>query len=106
MTVSKVIPLDEFNFKTEVLEGEGVILVDFWAPWCGPCEMLEPILDELSDEVEAKICKVNVDEQSALASEYEIRSIPAMIVFKNGERIDRLTGFMHEDAIKEKLESY
>ncbi len=104
--MSKVIHLDEATFKTEVLEGEGIVLVDFWASWCGPCKMLGPILDELSDEVEAKISKVNVDEHSGLASEYGIRSIPTMIVFKDGKKIDQLIGLMQKPALKEKLESY
>ncbi|WP_372713575.1 thioredoxin [Ilyobacter sp.] len=104
--MSKVIQLDEATFKTEVLEGKGVVLVDFWASWCGPCKMLGPILDELSEEVTVNICKVNVDEYSGLAAEYGIRSIPTMIVFKDGEKVDQLVGLIQKPALKEKLEAY
>ncbi|WP_372713574.1 thioredoxin [Ilyobacter sp.] len=102
----KAIELDEASFKKEVLKGDGVVLVDFWAPWCGPCEMMEPFFDELSEEVEAKICKINVDEYPMVASEYGIRSIPAMLIFRDGDKIDQLTGFMHKDDLREKLEAY
>lgn len=104
--MGKAIELDEAAFKREALEGKGVVLVDFWAPWCSPCEMMEPFFDELTDEVDAKICKVNVDEYPIIPSEYGIRSIPAVLIFKDGEKIDQLTGFMHKDDLKAKLESY
>lgn len=104
--MSKVIHLDEATFKSEVLEGKGVVIVDFWADWCGPCKMLGPILDELSEEVTATICKVNVDEYSSLASEYGIRSIPTLIAFKDGEKVDQLVGLMQKNVLKEKLEAY
>jgi len=104
--MSKVIHLDEISFETEVLKYDGVVLVDFWAAWCGPCKMLGPILDELSNEVPQKIAKVNVDEVEALASKYKIRSIPTMIVFKNGEIVDTLVGLLQKQALTEKLASY
>ncbi len=102
--MSKVIHLDVDSFKSEVLEGTGVVLVDFWASWCGPCKMLGPILDELSQEVSVKIAKVNVDDYPNIAADYGIRSIPTMIIFKDGEKIDQLIGLMQKGAIKEKLE--
>ncbi len=104
--MSKVVHLDGSSFESEVLKYEGVVLVDFWAPWCGPCKMLGPILDEVSEEVAQKITKVNVDEQESLASQYKIRSIPTMIVFKNGEIVDTLVGMMQKQALKDKLASY
>ncbi|WP_319203469.1 thioredoxin [uncultured Ilyobacter sp.] len=104
--MGKAVELDEATFKEEALKGKGVVLVDFWAPWCGPCEMMEPFFDELSEEVEAKICKVNVDEYPAIASQYGIRSIPAILIFKDGHKIDQLTGFMHKDDLRKKLEAY
>lgn len=104
--MSKVVHLDVDSFKSEVLEGTGVVLVDFWASWCGPCKMLGPILDELSQEVTAKIAKVNVDDYPNIAADYGIRSIPTMIVFKDGEKTDQLIGLMQKGAIKEKLEQY
>lgn len=104
--MSKVIHLDVDSFKSEVLEGKGLVLVDFWASWCGPCKMLGPILDELSDEVTTKIAKVNVDDYPNIAADYGIRSIPTMIIFKDGEKVEQLIGLMQKGAIKEKLENY
>ena len=104
--MSKVIHLDHSSFETEVLKYEGVVLVDFWAAWCGPCKMLGPILDELSTEIPQKITKVNVDEVESLAQQYKIRSIPTMIVFKNGQVVDTLVGLMQKQALKDKLASY
>lgn len=104
--MSKVLHLDESSFETEVLNYDGVVLVDFWAAWCGPCKMLGPILDELSEEIPQKVAKVNVDEVEALAQKYKIRSIPTMIVFKNGEIIETLVGLMQKQALKDKLAGY
>jgi thioredoxin 1 len=104
--MSKVLHLDENSFSKEVLEENGLVIVDFWASWCGPCKMLAPILDELSEEINAKICKVNVDEVDTLAREYGIRSIPTMIIFKDGKPVDQLVGLMQKDSLKEKLAAY
>jgi len=104
--MSKVIHLSDSSFEAEVLKFEGVALVDFRAPRCGPCKMLGPILDEVSNEIPQKIAKVNVDEVEALAQKYKIRSIPTMIVFKNGEIVDTLVGLMQKQALKDKLASY
>ena len=84
--MSKVIEISEDNFESEVLKSELPVLVDFWAPWCGPCRMMGPIVDEISEEnSELKVCKVNVDEASELAIKYDVESIPTLIYFKNGE---------------------
>lgn len=84
--MSKVIEIMEENFETEVLKSELPVLVDFWAPWCGPCRMMGPIVDEIAEEnLELKVCKVNVDDAQQLASKYGIESIPTLIYFKNGE---------------------
>lgn len=74
------------NFRREVLEYEGTAMVDFWASWCGPCQMVGPIIEEIAEEVkDVKVCKVNVDEQPDIAGKYNVMSIPTIIVFKNGE---------------------
>ncbi|MGL4307713.1 thioredoxin [Cetobacterium sp. SF1] len=105
--MSNIVKLDMNNFKQEVLEAKGVVLVDFWADWCGPCKMLGPILDELSMELKnIKIAKVNVDESGELAGEYGIRSIPTMIVFKDGQKIDQMVGLKQKAELKELLQQY
>lgn len=81
-----VIHLTKESFQQEVMNSDIPVLVDFWASWCGPCKMLSPIIDEMGEEVtNAKICKVNVDEQPELAAQYGIMTIPTVLVFKNGE---------------------
>lgn len=79
--------LTEANFEEEALKSELPVLIDFWASWCGPCRMVSPIVDELSDELagSVKVCKVNVDEQSGLAAKYGVMSIPTLLFMKNGE---------------------
>ena len=84
--MSKVIEISEENFESEVLKSELPVLVDFWAPWCGQCRMMGPIVDEIAEEnLELKVCKVNVDEASELAIKYDVESIPTLIYFKNGQ---------------------
>jgi len=104
--MSNVIHVNEGAFEKHVLNHKGIVLVDFWAPWCGPCKMLGPILDEVSQKVSHKIAKVNVDDESNLANKYKIRSIPTMIVFKDGKIIDTMVGVMNTEALINKLNSY
>jgi len=95
------------TFKKDVLDVKDIpVLVDFWAPWCGPCQMQGPILDELSGETEgkAKIFKVNVDENTELASQYGIMSIPALKVFKNGEVVEELVGVHDKNQLMEVID--
>lgn len=90
------------NFDSEVLKAQGTVLVDFWATWCGPCRMLSPIVDEVAGEhPEVKVGKINVDEQPELAQQFGIMSIPTLLVFKNGEKVQESVGLIP----KEKVES-
>ncbi len=93
------------NFKSEVLDSDKVALVDFWAAWCGPCQMLGPVIEELAGEFEGKavIAKVNVDENPNTAAQFGIRSIPTMLIFKNGEVVDQMVGAMPKNMIAEKI---
>ena len=94
------IVLTKDNFQKEVMESEKPVLVDFWAPWCGPCRMVSPIIDEIAGEVNhAKVGKVNVDEQSELASQYGVMSIPTLIVFKDGKILRREVGARNKNDI-------
>lgn len=87
---------NEETFEQEVIGGNGIALVDFWAEWCGPCRMLGPTIDELADELDgsALVGKVNIDEQSNIAARFNVMTIPTVILFKDGEEVDRLVGFL------------
>ncbi len=97
------------TFQADVLDVKDVpVIVDFWAPWCGPCQTQGPILDELSDEIgdKAKVYKVNVDESPDLASQYGIMSIPALKIFKNGEVAEEMVGVHQKDQLMEVIEKH
>lgn len=102
--MGKYLELTSANFG-EV--NSGVALVDFWAPWCGPCRMLAPVIDELANDFEgkAKICKVNTDEEGDLSAQFGVRSIPTLIFLKDGQVVDQLVGAQSKQAISDKLNS-
>lgn len=88
------------NFENEVLNSDKPVLVDFWATWCGPCRMLLPVIEELAEEVtDAKICKVNVDEEPELAERFSVMTIPTLITFKNGQVVNTSIGVKPKEAI-------
>jgi thioredoxin 1 len=96
------------NFKEEVLESEAPVLVDFWAPWCGPCRMVAPVVEEIAEQYEGKVkvVKLNTDENPNVASQYGIRSIPTLMIFKGGQRVDMVVGAVPKTTLANTLEKY
>ncbi len=100
--------ITDVNFESEVLKNEGLTLVDFWAPWCGPCRKMGPILDEVASEFsgKVKVVKVNTDDNLKTAKEYQISGLPSLLLFKNGEAKETLVGLMPKSSIAGAIEKY
>ncbi len=105
--MSKPIVIEESNFEKVVLQAKVPVLVDFWATWCGPCRMVAPVVDELAEEYEGKISfgKVDIGQNPKIASKYGIKSIPSLILFKDGKPISNMVGFRPKVQIKQNLEA-
>ncbi len=103
LLMGKYIELTGADYEATI--AEGVSLVDFWAPWCGPCRMIAPVIEELAEDFDgkAKICKVNTDEEQEIAVKFGIRSIPTIIFFKDGEIVDQIVGAQSKQALADKL---
>ena len=103
--MGKYIDLTAENFEATL--ADGVSLVDFWAPWCGPCRMIAPVIEELAGDYDGKanICKVNTDEEQDIAVKFGIRSIPTIMFFKNGEMVDQVVGAQSKQALAEKIDA-
>lgn len=101
--------LNDQNFEGEVINSNVPVLVDFWAPWCGPCQMMGPVIEELSkefDSAKAKIGKLNVDENQIVAGKYQVMSIPTFLVFKGGQVVDQMVGGVQKERLKDMLNKH
>ena len=94
------------NFQKDVLQSKKLVLVDFWAEWCGPCKALAPVIDEIEKEYDIKVYKINVDENQDLVEKYSILSLPNVKLFKNGEMVEEITGFRPKTTYVDKIEKY
>ena len=105
---SSATPVTDESFEKDVLGSTVPVLVDFWAPWCGPCRMVAPVVDEIAEQYEGqiKVVKLNTDENPSVASQYGIRSIPTLMIFKDGQRVDMVVGAVPKTTLATTLEKY
>ena len=102
--MADITDVSDTNFQAEVLENDSPVLVDFWAPWCGPCRMVAPALEQIASERDdLRIVKLNTDENQQTAIQYQVLAIPTMILFKNGKEADRIVGFMPKERLLSQL---
>ncbi|NJL84545.1 MAG: thioredoxin [Chloroflexaceae bacterium] len=106
--MSATAAVTDASFKEDVLDSETPVLVDFWAPWCGPCRMVAPVVEEIADQYKGrvKVVKLNTDENPSIASQYGIRSIPTLMIFKDGQRVDMVVGAVPKTTLANTLEKY
>ncbi len=107
-TEAEPIEVDDQSFETEIEKADGLAMVDFWAEWCGPCRMVSPIVEELAEEYEdqIKVAKVDVDESQRTAQKFNVRSIPSILFFKDGEHVDTVVGAVPKGQLEEKIEDH
>lgn len=108
MATNRILVLNEDNFDVEITKAEGPVLVDFWAAWCGPCKTIAPTLEQLAEEMhgQAHVAKVNVDDNGDLANRFGIRSIPTLVVFKDGKVVDQMIGAGPKEQIRRLVEKH